>query len=127
MPTGGTAEGGEGITTVVETEETVTVPGGAAPGGGDAGGEVVPDEETPLAGPQEVLDLDDEDVPLLPGRNGEADDNSGAGSETNIFYALIGVAVVGAGALTGVLIWLWKRNKKKKDVEKKDTGKKDAS
>lgn len=119
-PAGGTGTGGGG-TTVVETVETVTVPGGAAPaaqGGaapeGPGGGEEIPEEEVPQAGPEEILDLDEEEVPLASGDAGGSESGSNARAGAGAFYGLVAVAVAGTGALGGVLIWLWKRKRKKK-------------
>lgn len=129
---GGTGGGGGG-TTVIETVETVTIPGGAAPAapggapggavapGGPGGGEEIPEEEVPQAGPEELIDLDEEEVPLAAGeeRNSEEPKDSESGKGT--FYALAAVAVVGAGALAGILVWLWRRKRKKKAGGKKES------
>ena len=64
-----TIPGGAGTTGPVgeQQEGTVTVlpgEGGGAPEGGGGDQTELPDEPVPQAGPQETIDLDDEDVPL---------------------------------------------------------------
>lgn len=142
IPTGGTTAGGGGGggVTVEETVETITLPGGvapapggggAAPGGaapagpGGAEGEEIPDEEVPQ-GPPEILDLDDEEVPLASGEQGGAED-SGMKTGKKTFYGLTAVAVAGVGALAAVCVWLWKRKKKQQGVKAETKGTKKTS
>lgn len=63
-------EGAPGTPALYEDEGITVIPGGGAPGGGaGAGGEnpegeEITDEETPLGTPDELVDLDEEEVPL---------------------------------------------------------------
>lgn len=123
---GATATGGAaGGETVIVDEETVVVtqdggvtvlPGNEtdAPGtGGEAGEpggetEEITDEETPQGGPSELVDLDDEEVPLA-GRNGVETDQ---GSKVIHGAAIIGIGAIAALAL--LLVFLKKCLKKEK-------------
>lgn len=96
--TGGTA-GAEDAETEADAET------GAEDGAGEA---AVPDEEVPRDGePQELIDLDDEDVPL-------ADISSERTGGTVISYLpiYIGIGAAAALALIGVAIYLQKRKKR---------------
>ncbi len=87
---------------------------GAAPAGGDA--VEAPDEDVPQAdGPEELQQLDDEDVPLA----GTEKDGSDSGVK-NIAGA-VAIAAVAVIALAAMLfLWLKRRKKdKKEDAEKK--------
>lgn len=124
------SEGGtERSETVIVDEETVVVtqdggatvvPGGGtnAPGAGtgaqagEAGGtEEIAAEETPQEGPSEIVDLDDEEVPLAGRNNTETDQ----GSRLLHGAALIGVGAIAALAL--LLVLLRKCLKKEKPEE----------
>ncbi len=81
----------------------------AAPGGADAG-VAAPDEEVPQAeGPEELQELDDEEVPLV----GEADGVAGAAKHMAGAVAIAGAAGV---ALIALLI-LWMKRRKKDQEE----------
>lgn len=86
--TGGDATGGAaggGVTVVSGDGDAADA--GAGAGAGDAGEEAAPEE------PQELIDLDDEEVPLanIPGSNGGG---SGIGSEPGSFFVNMPPAVI---------------------------------
>ncbi len=91
--------------------------GGAAPGGGAAdAGVAAPDEEVPQAeGPQELQELDDEEVPLA---GGGEEENAGA----NGIFGAVAIGGVAAIALIAILI-LWLKRRKKDKEEENDSDK----
>ncbi len=125
--TGGTG-GGETVIvdeeTVVVTQDGVTVlpgneteaagPGGAGEEAGEPGGEPeeISDGETPQAGPSDLVDLDDDEVPLA-GRSGvETDQGS---------RVIHGAAIIGIGAMAALalLVVLLKKCLRKEKTERK--------
>ena len=122
--------GGEGTTTVVEGAGGTTVvevpapegtgaAGAAGAGGGgggagdagaavedpDAGGVNVPDEQVPQdEGPEDLVDLDDEEVPL-------ADRIGGIEEGTANMLGATAVGVTASAALAVLFVILWKRRK----------------
>lgn len=122
--------GGEGTTTVVEGAGGTTVvevpapegtgaAGAAGAGGGgggagdagaavedpDAGGVNVPDEQVPQdEGPEDLVDLDDEEVPL-------ADRIGGIEEGTANMLGATAVGVTASAALVVLFVILWKRRK----------------
>ena len=112
---------GTGGTTVVDGGTTVIAGDGAGAGGtgdgeaaeGDAGAEVIEDEQTPLGEPQQLIDLDDEEVPLAEGSGIFGID--GNASLLGIPLAVIGVIIlVIAASLWFTLVYM---KKKKKETE----------
>lgn len=92
----------------------------------DDPGVVIEDEEVPQGGPEEIIDLDDPDVPLA-NPDGEKKDDEG-GAFTIISDAVLPLAnlpgvvkgVFAAGVLAllaGLFFFLFKRKKKKQKVE----------
>ena len=80
-------------------------------GPGTDGPVEVPDDEVPLdEGPQELVDLDDDEVPLA---DFFGDDDGLLGNRTGAVAVAVGI--VGAAALAGILIWLWMQKRKKKE------------
>lgn len=77
----------------------------------------IPDEQVPQnEGPAEIVDLDDENVPLadtIPDEEVPLD----AARGKRMGAVAIAAGVVGAAALIGVFIWLWLQKKKKKEEE----------
>lgn len=124
----GATGGGETVIvdeeTVVVTQDGVTVlPGnetntaepagtGGEPGGQGEGPEEITGEETPQGGPTDIVDLDDDEVPLA-GRSGiETDQGS---------RVIHGAAILGVGALAALaflLVFLRKCLKRQKPKEK---------
>ena len=119
--------GGEGTTMVVEGAGGTTVvevpapegTGAAGAGGGgggagdagaavedpDAGGVNVPDEQVPQdEGPEDLVDLDDEEVPL-------ADRIGGIEEGTANMLGATAVGVTASAALAVLFVILWKRRK----------------
>ena len=123
-----TTGGGETVVvdeeTVVVTQDGVTVlpgadagaPGNAGGGGeaGEPGGETeeITGEETPQGGPSEVVDLDEEEVPLAGGNKAEPDQGS---------RLIHGAAILGVGAAAALvlLLVLLKKCLKKEKTQKK--------
>lgn len=71
----------------------------------------VPDDNVPLdEGPQELQDLDDENVPLA-----DFPINEEAAHGRRMGAVAIAAGIVGAAALIGVFFWLWMQKKKKKE------------
>lgn len=71
----------------------------------------VPDDNVPLdEGPQELVNLDDEEVPLV---NVPDSQDGLLGRHTGL--AAIAVGVTGAAALAGVFLWFWIRSRKKEE------------
>lgn len=111
---GTTVEVLDGGTTVVQVPGGAADAGGAGAGGGaggagagdaGAGGEVLPDEEVPLAeGPQDLVDLDEEDVPLAFGLKG-------LDGTTNMLGAVV-VSASGIAALLALIIIVARRRKR---------------
>ena len=88
-------------------------PGGAdapGPGGADAPVENVPDENVPLdEGPEELVDLDDEEVPLA--------NFFDLASDARILGIPVAAIVVSGAVLIGCVIFLILKRKKKKESE----------
>ncbi len=120
-PEGGTPEGtAPAAGAPAPALETARGAGDAAgPQGGAEGGAVAaPDENVPQAeGPQELQELDDDEVPLA---GGAEDEN--AGGVRNIAGA-VAIAGVAAVALIAMLI-LWLKRRKKDDEKEKNGNKK---
>lgn len=75
----------------------------------------IPDDEVPQnEGPEELVDLDDENVPLA---DTIPDDDVPLARGKRLGAVAIAAGVVGAAALIGVFIWLWMQKKKKKEEE----------
>lgn len=75
----------------------------------------IPDDDVPQDdGPEELVDLDDENVPLA---DTIPDDEVPLAQGKRLGAVAIAAGVVGAAALIGVLIWLWMQKKKKKEEE----------
>lgn len=115
-----TGEGGE-IITYIDGGTTV-LPGGGAGGGAGGGGAApadggggavdIPEEETPLGEPQEIIDLDEEETPLANGSPFSVNGNA----------SLLGIpipVVIAAGAVIAGGLWyfLIYRRKKQKESE----------
>lgn len=91
--------------------------GPAAPAGPDTPVEDIPDEPVPQdEGPQELVDLDDENVPLADSDT-IPDEDVPRAQGRRMGAIAIAAGVVGAAALIGVFIWLWLQKKKKKEEE----------
>lgn len=71
----------------------------------DDGAATIGDEQTPAAGPADVIDIDDEATPL-----------AGAIKENAVPIALIAIAVIAAVAIIVLAVLLLKKNKKKKAI-----------
>lgn len=122
--TASNAPGTEAEVEIIETEETAAAPGAPAvqgtpgeTGEGEqaAGGEEIPDGQAP-EGPAELLDLDDEEVPMasgegiIPGGGGDAEAPGGG-----VMYGLLAVAAAGVVIMAGAFVWLWKGRKKEEE------------
>lgn len=91
----------------------------AAPDDGPAGPDApvvdIPDDNVPQdEGPQEIVDLDDENVPLA---DTIPDEDVPRAQGKRMGAVAVAAGVVGAAALIGVFIWLWMQKKKKKEEE----------
>ncbi len=109
----GTAEAGTAETGIQEGAEGA---GGADTPLGAANGEAGPGEDG-QEGPLELLDLEDEEVPLAMqelGQEGEERGGAaeGTGNAEKFFYAEIAMACIAVSALILFGIWWWKRRKK---------------
>lgn len=87
--------------------------GAEAQGGPDADVQTVPDEEVPQDGPQELQELDDEDVPLFGG------EESGEQTGVRMMSLSIILAVAAAAALLFLAVWMKKR--RKEETKRTDT------
>lgn len=86
--------------------------GPAAP---DAPVENIPDEQVPQdEGPAEIVDLDDENVPLA---DTIPDEDVPRAQGRRMGAVAVAAGIVGAAALIGVFIWLFLQKKKKKEEE----------
>ncbi len=91
---------------------------GAGPGaGGAAGGEAgIPDEGTPLGGPEDIVDLDDEETPLGSLDLGGSPREEGASASSIPTAARVGVGAAAAVVLCGCLLYfLYLRRRKEKN------------
>ena len=114
----GTAGGG---TAEIDTQEGAEGTGGADTPLGAAGGEAGPGEDG-QEGPLELLDLEDEEVPLAMqelGQEGEERGGAeeGTGNAEKLFYAEIAMACIAVSALILFVVWWWKRRKKDEPKE----------
>lgn len=104
---------GEGGTSIVDGGTAVIAGDGAGGGGAAQGAEVIGDEQIPLGEPEQLIDLDDEEVPLAEGSG--IFGIGGNASLLGIPLTVIGVIVlVIAGSLWYAFVYM---KKKKKETE----------
>lgn len=133
---GGTAEEGGGAAAPAPEAGGTQVPAAGAAGGtaaagagaatgapdagaeaADAGETAVPDDEIPLdEGPEDLLNLDDEEVPLAE-PDGDAGDAKETAGNTRSIAGAVAVAGIGAAALIALFVlWLKKRKKDQEEA-----------
>ena len=129
--TGGGTSGEGGTTTTDEGVTYITVPGENAGNAGNAGnaanagqaanpgGEQIEDNQTPQTGPQQIIDIDENEAPLAnytptptPGST-----TTGTAGLSAFWKAVIGICAVGMLALLIILILLLKRRKEEKEQQ----------
>lgn len=109
---------------VIATPDEEVVDNGVADGAGanGAGGAAgadgaltdVPDENTPLAAPQEIIDLDDDDTPLA-GFNGSGSQIREPNSEARFIWSIS--FLMAAIAAMSATLWFLLRKRKKNEAE----------
>lgn len=118
---GTTIGGGGGAGGIIDEGTTVIEGGGAGAGGADAGGAgdagvTIEDEPTPLGAPEELIDLDDEDVPLAGGGG-----LFGTDGNADLLGIPLPVIILIGGVMAGGLWYAFVYRKKKKEQEQEET------
>lgn len=112
-PAAGTAAGG------AAADAGTGAAGGAGAAGADGEGAAVPDDEVPLdEGPEDLINLDDEEVPLAEPDGDAADAGETEGNTRNIAGAVAAAGISAAALIALFVLWLKKR---KNDQEEAGT------
>lgn len=111
----GAQEGAEGAAGIIDPAGAEGAGGADAPLGPEGAG--AGEQENAPDGPLELLDLEDEEVPLAMQELGREGEEGGGrtgrtGNAEKIFYAEIAMAAIAGTTLILLAIWWWKRRKK---------------
>lgn len=115
----GATQGTDGVTTTTDgvtgtAGADTTLPGNAGEQGGiGAGTQTVPDGEVPQDGPEELQELDDEEVPLFGGEESE--------KQTGVRMMSLSVVLAVAAAAALLFLVVWMKRRRKEEIEKTGT------